>query len=145
MYKTRRAYGRYEDKLLAGLGKMIDEFIEHEKPGKFLSSGYRTGKMTADVGKWLKAIGAKDMTTPSSIFYKSFYKLHDTLNYIFLHLVCVDFLGVKIVEYCILFTKTVVDAVGTPQFNKKNIFTRLRNLFTACNFRSFPIKITYFK
>ena len=67
VYKTRRAYGRYEDKLSAGLGKMIDDFIEREKPGKFLFSGYGTGKMSADVAKWLKAIGAKDMTTPGSI------------------------------------------------------------------------------
>ena len=43
VYKTRRAYGRYEDKLSASLGKMIDEFFEREKPGKFLFSGYRNG------------------------------------------------------------------------------------------------------
>ena len=67
VYKTRRAYGRYEDKLSASLGKMIDEFFEREKPGKFLFSGYRNGKMSPDVAKWLKTIGAKDMTTPGSI------------------------------------------------------------------------------
>ena len=54
VYKTRRAYGRYEDKLSASLGTMIDEFIEREKPGKFLFSGYKNGKMSSDVAKWLK-------------------------------------------------------------------------------------------
>ena len=35
----------------ARFGKMIDEFIEREKPGKFLFSGYRNGKMSPDVAK----------------------------------------------------------------------------------------------
>ena len=41
VYKTRRITVGYEDKLSASLGKMIDEFFEREKPGKFLFSGYR--------------------------------------------------------------------------------------------------------